>query len=183
MKPLFTAMPSKLLYFNYADIPASRAGAIEPVDNGCFVLPVQQAFIRNRRIMPSTTKMLMLLNGWAGKGGPIHTTQGAIARKLGYSVRQVQRMFADAEREGYLKYAKRKCRMGWIIGVTIYLRQARVLKKKTAVTRKNWDTTQESDINGNFYLDNKIDDDLSDRLRRLGQSMGIDYDEIINPDG
>ena len=52
--------------------------------------------------MDSTARMVSLLAGWAGQGTAIETTQGIIARHIGKSVRQVQRMLLDAWREGYL---------------------------------------------------------------------------------
>lgn len=92
-----------------------------PPDNGTYVLPVKQSFIKDARLMPGTRIMLALLTGWAGRGEPLQTTEGSIAKHLRRSVRQVYRYLQDAAREGYLRYAYTKNRMGLITGLKIYL--------------------------------------------------------------
>src|SRR4029077_7364588 len=72
-------------------------------------------------LMPGTRIMLALLTGWAGKGGTLPLTERAIAKHLQRSVRQVFRYLQDAAREGYLRYAYTKSRMGMITGLKIYL--------------------------------------------------------------
>ncbi len=49
-----------------------------PTDNGSYVLPVKQSFVRDARLMPGTRIMLTLLTGWAGTGRPLETTEGTI---------------------------------------------------------------------------------------------------------
>ena len=156
-------------------IPARRAQAIEPVDNGAFILPIKQSFIKNRRIMDSTARLVALLSGWAGQGGPVETTQGILAKHIGKSVRQVQRMLADAMREGYLVYAYTKSRIGMITGIKIYLRLERIRKQKGDEKRRNPATTKTSDTNGN-YINYKKDEGLTERLKRLSQAMGVEYE-------
>lgn len=92
-----------------------------PEDNGTFVLPIKQCFIRNARLMPGTRCMLTLLAGWAGRGGALELTETTIARHIGRSVRQVYRYLKDAAREGYLRYGYTKCRLGMITGLRIWL--------------------------------------------------------------
>lgn len=92
-----------------------------PVDTGAFILPLKQSVIKNARLMPGTRCMLALLAGWTGRGGPLEVTQATIAKHLGRSVRQVYRYLQDAAREGYLRYAYTKCRLGMITGLRIYL--------------------------------------------------------------
>src|SRR4029077_6445095 len=72
-------------------------------------------------LMPGTRIMLALLTGWAGKGGPLQLTERTIAKHLRRSVRQVFRYLQDAAREGYLRYAYTKNRMGMRTGLKIYL--------------------------------------------------------------
>ncbi len=91
-----TLLPSRGGGRNFGYVPPSRAKAIEPEDNGLFILPMKQCFMKNRRIMDSTARMVSLLAGWAGQGTSIETTQGIIAKHIGKSVRQVQRMLLDA---------------------------------------------------------------------------------------
>lgn len=92
-----------------------------PEDNGAYVLPIKQSFVKDARLMPGTRIMLALLTGWAGKGGPLQLTERTIAKHLQRSVRQVFRYLQDAAREGYLRYAYTKNRIGMITGLKIYL--------------------------------------------------------------
>jgi hypothetical protein len=92
-----------------------------PADNGTYVLPMKQSFIKDARLMPGTRIMLALLTGWAGRGEPLQTTEGTIAKHLRRSVRQTYRYIQDAAREGYLRYAYTKNRVGLITGLKIYL--------------------------------------------------------------
>lgn len=164
------------LYNNkrFDTVPQSRANAIEPIDNGSFILPIKQAFIKNRRIMDSTARLIALISGWAGQGAPIETTQGILAQHIGKSVRQVQRMLNDAVREGYLTYAYTKSRIGMITGIKIYLNFQRIRKQKGTIKRRKPATTKTTDTNGNYIL-NKKDKGIEEQLRKLGQAMGIDY--------
>ena len=128
----------------------------EPSDT--FVLPLRQSFLKDPRLMPGTTRMLCLLAGWYGRGGPLHTTLGVIARHLGRSTRQVQRYLQDAVEEGYLYYTKRADRLGYVIGLKIGLNIAALFASKRATrsqkTRSDGAgspriraTTQKSDTN------------------------------------
>ncbi len=160
---------------NFGYVPPSRANAKEPEDNGLFILPMKQCFMKNRRIMDSTARMVSLLAGWAGQGAAIETTQGIIARHIGKSVRQVQRMLLDAWREGYLTYSYTKDRIGLITGIKIFLKFPRVLKKKFVKTRRKPDTTFMSDTNRNINIYRKKDIEVGDRLQRLAQTMGLEH--------
>jgi len=62
-----------------------------PEDNGTFVLPLKQSFIKDARLMPGTRCMLAMLAGWAGQGAPLELTESTIAKHLGRSIRQVYR--------------------------------------------------------------------------------------------
>ncbi len=173
---------SGLLHFNqtpsqrrFDPVPPKRAAAIKPIDDGTFILPLQQSFIKNNRIMSSTCRLIALLSGWAGQGAPIETTQGILAKHIGRSVRQVQRMLNDACREGYLSYSYTKSRIGMITGIKIFLRLGFIRKSKPSkqVERPiNQGTTQRSDTNGNPLYYTK-DTDLESRLRSLSRAMGM----------
>lgn len=168
-------LPSRAGGRNFGFVPPSRAKAIEPDDNGSFILPMKQCFMKNRRIMDSTARMVSLLAGWAGQGIAIETTQGIIAKHIGKSVRQVQRMLLDAWREGYLTYSYTKNRIGMITGIKVFLRFPRILKEKSVKTRTKPATTFTSDTNRNRYINKKKDDGVGDRLRIMAKTMGIEY--------
>lgn len=161
----------------FSRVPSSRAEAIEPEDNGTFILPMKQSFMKNRRIMDSTARMLAMLAGWAGHGNALETTQGIVARHIGKSVRTVQRMLHDAWREGYLTYAYTKNRRGMITGIRIFLRLPRILKEKKPVTaarrRRKQGATFVSDTNGNIDIKREIDPEIMARLERFAQSAGL----------
>ncbi len=159
----------------FGNVPLSRSKAIEPVDKGTYILPLKQSFMKNRRIMDSTARLVALISGWAGQGGPIKTTQGILAKHMGKSVRQVQRMLKDAWREGYLTYAYTKNRIGMITGICIYLRFERIRRCSRAIEdRRKVATTSMADTNGNRSL-NRKDSAVEDRLRQLSIAMGLPY--------
>ena len=158
-------------------VPSSRAEAIEPEDNGTFILPMKQSFMKNRRIMDSTARMLAMLAGWAGHGHALETTQGIVARHIGKSVRTVQRMLHDAWREGYLTYAYTKNRRGMITGIRIFLRLQRILKEKKPVKpaqkRRIPGATSVADTNRNIDIKREVDPEIMARLERFAQSVGL----------
>lgn len=158
----------------FDDVPKSRSRAVEPRDNGAFIRPIKQSFIKNRRIMHSTARLIALLSGWSGYGQPIETTQGILAKHMQMSVRQIQRMLNDAIREGYLRMAYTKNRIGMITGIKLYLRFERIRKPKGVKIRRNLGTSMLPPNNGNnsFY---KKDEALDERLRSLAGSMGVVY--------
>ncbi len=170
-----TVLPSRGGGRNFGFVPPSRAKAIEPEDNGLFILPMKQCFMKNRRIMDSTARMISLLAGWAGQGIAIETTQGIIANHIGKSVRQVRRMLLDAWREGYLTYSYTKNRKGMITGIKVFLRFPRILKEKTMQTRRNQVRPLTSDTNRNKYINNRNDSGVGDRLRRMAKAMNLEY--------
>ncbi|MBT8036675.1 MAG: hypothetical protein KJO21_03935 [Verrucomicrobiae bacterium] len=161
----------------FPTIPSSRAEAIEPEDNGTFILPMKQSFMKNRRIMDSTARMLAMLAGWAGHGQALETTQGIVARHIGKSVRTVQRMLLDAWREGYLTYAYTKNRRGMITGIRVFLRLQRILKEKKPVVsarkRRNPGATPVADTNRNIDIKREKDPEIMARLERFAQSAGL----------
>lgn len=158
----------------FDDVPNSRNRAVEPYDNGAFIRPLKQSFIKNKRIMHSTARLIALLSGWSGYGQPIETTQGILAKHMSMSVRQIQRMINDAIREGYLRMAYTKNRIGMITGIKLYLRFQKIRKPKNEEIRRNLGTTMASYTNGNnsFY---KKDNEVDERLRSLASSMGVVY--------
>ncbi len=141
-----------------------RCFRARPKDNGTYVLPVKQSFIKDARLMPGTRIMLTLLTGWAGRGEPLETTQGTIAGHLGRSVRQVFRYLKDAAREGYLRYAYTKNRLGMITGLKIYLcfplLRADVKRKARGANPPNPARTPVADTNtlikDSYLMDEKV---------------------------
>ena len=158
----------------FDSVPKTRSRAVEPRDNGAFILPLKQCFMKNRRIMHSTARLIALVSGWAGQGAPIETTQGILAKHMSMSVRQIQRMLNDAIREGYLRMAYTKNRMGMITGIILYLRFERIRKPNNIKIRRNLGTTMASYTNGNNSI-YKEDNVLENRLMQLAHSMGIKY--------
>lgn len=163
-----------------------RKGLRRPETSDLFVLPLRQSFLKDPRLMPGTTRMLCLLAGWYGRGGPLNTTLGVIARHLGRSVRQVQRYIQDAAEEGYLYYSKRADRMGYVIGLKIGLNVAAIFApKKTGESGKRGvrrvtslvgqATTQESATNEKpIYIRGQIGD-YERQMMALMDSAGLDY--------
>src|ERR1700686_2929169 len=145
-----------------------------PKDNGAYVLPVKQSFIKDARLMPGTRCMLALLTGWAGRGEPLQITQGTIAKHLRRSVRQVFRYLQDAARDGYLRYAYTKNRMGMITGLKIYLSFPLLrpdLKRKPRPAPANPARTLTSDTNTLIKDSYLIDPELGARLDSLRQAI------------
>jgi hypothetical protein len=161
-----------------------RKSMVVPHDNNAFVKPIKQCFVRNPRLMPMTKLMLTLLSGWAGQGGCISTTTGAIGRNLSRCRRQVFRYLQDAKEEGFLTYTRRKDRMGRYIGIRIWLTFAAIRHdfrkkvKKDRKTAENIDVTHKSEINNNLYLNKGNDEELWKALERFGSSMGYELPEI-----
>ena len=140
-----------------------------PVDNGAFVLPLKQSFIKDARLMPGTRCMLALLVGWAGKGRELKTTQKVLGKHLGRSTRQVFRYLKDAVRAGYLTYNYTKNRIGAIIGIKIFLSfdLLRPNLKKKPENPGNKDQTQRSDTNTYLKDSYNIDVELEEKLDRF----------------
>lgn len=145
-----------------------------PTDNGNYVLPVKQSFIKDARLMPGTRIMLLLLTGWGGRGEPLQTTQGTIAKHLRRSVRQVFRYIKDAAREGYLTYAYTKNRLGMITGLKIYLSFSLLrpnLKRKPRAKPAIPARTHMADTNTLIKDSYLIDAKLGASLERLWNAM------------
>ena len=155
-----------------------RKSLDKSLDNGTFVLPLKQSFIRDARIMPGTMRMLALLAGWVGKGdrAVIDTTKGILGKHLGRGVRQIYRYLQDAMEEGYLLYACTKNRLGYITGIKIWLNTGPIRKTsntKTSKNPRNLDRTQRADTNEKYILNKGKDPDLWKRLERLAHTAGF----------
>jgi hypothetical protein len=156
-----------------------------PADNGAYVLPIRQSFVKDARLMPGTRVMLALLTGWAGRGEPLQTTQGTIAKHLRRSVRQIFRYLKDAAREGYLTYAYTKNRLGMITGLKIYLsfRLLRPnLKRKPRAKPAIPARTHMADTNTLIKDSYLIDHELGARLDGLWKAIQRDRNVIPFPD-
>lgn len=140
-----------------------------PQDNGTFILPLKQSFMKDARLMPGTRCMLAMLAGWAGQGAPLELTESTIAKHIGRSVRQVYRYLQDAMREGYLRYFHTKNRMGMITGIKVWLTfdLIRSVKPKTGKTRRNQGQTHRSDINKTNKYTYRKDPELEQKLEHL----------------
>lgn len=144
-----------------------------PVDNGTYILPLKQSFIKDARLMPGTRCMLALLVGWAGHGRGLQLTQARIAKHLGRSVRQVYRYLKDAADNGYLTYNYTKTRIGMITGISVFLRLDRLKPKKKERPGKvvNQARTQESDTNATSFNSYVYDDELEKKLKSFELAM------------
>ena len=166
-----------------------RKSLARPPTTKRFVLPVRQSFVMDARLMPGTTRLLMLLAGWGGSGRPIDTTLGALGRNLSRSSRQIQRYLRDAAEEGYLYFRKITNRFGYVVGLRISLcksaifaatkeepqtqEQRRWKDDYAAARHRKQATTQESHINKNIYIYLDTNDSLDKKLASLGDSLGI----------
>ncbi len=157
-----------------------RKAMISPVDDGSFVKPIKQCFVRNPRTMPMTRLMLILLAGWNGKGGIIETTTGTIARNLSRSRRMVFNYLQDAVEHGFLIYTRKKDRMGYYVGIRITLNtqairrtfQKRKPIKNEQKTAENHDVKLIADTNYNYILNKEEKDPIMEALARIAVNMG-----------
>lgn len=152
-----------------------------PKDNGAYIKPIKQSFLRDPRLMPMTRMMLILLSGWDGAGRSIETTVGAIAEHLCRSRRMVHHYLQDASRLGYLTYSRKKDRIGYYIGIRVFLNFEMIrksFKKKPFSIQSAVKTQPESDMkliadtNKNLFKDTKIDDEIMKTLARIALRAG-----------
>ena len=155
-----------------------RKSMLAPPEQGTFVKPIKQCFIKNPRLSPMTRIMLTLLTGWAGKGGPIETTTGIVGKHLSRCRRQVYRLLKDAEEEGYLYYTRTKDAIGRFTGIKIYLNFGAIrfktfhrkgeLPEKPAPRRG----TLKSETNPKVLYNTNNDSELWEHLAKLAHTMG-----------
>jgi len=149
---IFASLPTELqMQMEEGSNKPQRKFTQKPDDNGSYILPLKQSFMKDVRLMPGTRCMISLLVGWAGQGRDLNLTQGTIAKHIGRSVRQVYRYLKDAAEEGYLTYNYTKNRIGMITGIKVFL--SFDLLRPTIKKRKFQARTQGA--NTNTYL-NKI---------------------------
>jgi hypothetical protein len=180
MRHLSSSLALLPYYASPADNHLQRKKNIRPPTDGTFVLPINQSLVKDARMSPGTTRMIILLAGWSGGGRPLETTLGIIGKHLGRSARQVQRYLRDAAEEGYLYFKKVVNRLGYVIGLRIVLCKAAIFASKRkastpkpAAPRRIPATTYESDTNKNTYIFLSADDPLDHKLTSLGLVMGI----------
>jgi len=158
-----------------------RKSMIAPSDNGSFVKPIKQSFIRNPRLSPMTRVLLTLLSGWSGSGEAIKTTTGILGKYITRSRRTVFSLLKDAVEEGYLTYVRTKCRLGKYTGIKIYLNFAAIRftgfakKKETPEISRSSRGKFSADTNTKQLLSkNNTQDDtqLWDRLAKLAHTAG-----------
>lgn len=171
--------------YSTSDSQLRRKQLGAPVDNGTFIKPLKQCFVRNPRLMPGTRIMLAILSGWSGHGRAIETTMCSIGKQLSRSRRQIFRYLKDAAEEGYILYSRTKNRLGYITGIKIWLNLAALRHEydhykhhKQAEYRRNQAVTQKAHINSNYLLIDQIDEGIDATLRSFAHSLGYNY-----PDG
>ena len=87
---IFASLPTALqMQMEEGSNKPQRKFTQKPDDNGSYILPLKQSFMKDVRLMPGTRCMISLLVGWAGQGRDLNLTQGTIAKHIGRSVRQV----------------------------------------------------------------------------------------------
>lgn len=168
---------------DYDPTKLRRKNLVAPTDNGTFVKPLKQCFVKNPRLMPMSKIMLTLLVGWAGQGGSLKTTTGIIGKHLSRCRRQVFRYLQDAVEEGYLSYSRTKDKIGRYIGIKIWLNFGAIQhqnKRKSKKTAENIDVTHTSETNDKYILDSTKDKELWNKLSRLASSLGY-LNEKITP--
>jgi hypothetical protein len=163
-----------VLEWDITDLPRRYFFQRPAADKGSYVLPLRQSFIKDARLMPGTRIMLALLVGWAGTGRPLETTQPTLAKHLQRSVRQVFRYLKDAAREGYLRYAYTKNRLGMITGLKIYLSFPLMrpdLKRKPCPKPAKPARTHRADTNTLIKDSYLIDEKLGAGLEKLWNAI------------
>lgn len=166
-----------------------RKQLMRPPTTGKFVLPIRQSLVMDVRLMPGTLRMLALLAGWAGHGGPLDTNLSVIGKHLGRSARQVQRYLKDAAEEGYLYVRQRVNRLGYVIGLRISLCRAAIYapkkERRVEADRRGFDpaqkriipaTTDASDTNENISIRLEKSDPFERQLMGLCERLGLDYE-------
>lgn len=163
-----------------------RKGFVRPEPSKLFVLPVRQSFVKDSRIMPGTSRLILLLAGWSGRNPDIFTTLGTLGKHLGRSARQIQRYLKDAAEEGYLYFGYRKDRLGYITGLKIRLNPAAVFAPKRSLEKardkakrrrsaETRDTTFESGTNEKLFIIKGEMDAFNRNLLRICKENGWKY--------
>ena len=151
-------------------------------DDGTFIKPLKQCFMRNPRLRPMTRVMLSLLSGWngAGKGG-VKTTTSIIAKHLSRSRRMVFNYLQEAVEEGYLFYTKITDKMGYYIGIKVFLNFRAIRKSfkkpehkdvSMQETHKIRDVKYSSERNTNSINKIEKDEELKEVLTRMALKIG-----------
>jgi len=168
--PLFVGEPDPSL--------PRRKNMAAPAQEGLFVKPLRQDFVRNPRAMPMTRIMLAMLSGWAGHGGCIETTVGILGRHIGRCRRQVFRYLKDALEEGFLVYSRTKDRVGRYTGIRIWLnfaaiRHTRAQGPKVSKTAGSLGVTLKSETKEKHIYNGVEDSEMSLALERMALSLGL----------
>ena len=172
----------------HADGLPRRKQLFRPVDDGTFVLPLKQSFIKDPRCMPGTKIMVAMLTGWAGTQQSIVTSMRVIGEHLNRSTRQVYRYLQEAMEEGYLLYCQVKNRLGYITGIKIWINRPAIRRKTrkfgpvAARPRRNPGMTQKSDINEKKFNSTHEDPEIKAAPDRFWKAMtpSIDYGNAID---
>lgn len=141
-----------------------------PADDGTFIRPLKQSFMKDPRLAPGTKVMLSVLMGWAGNGQKLQLTKATIGKHIDRSVRQVYRYIQEAAREGYLRYGRTKDRLGYITGLWITLSFDLIRKpapRRQVPGQRNRARPLRSENKETNILYTKKDHELEHRLDRL----------------
>lgn len=164
-----------------------------PKQTGAYIKPLKASFVNDARLSPMTRLMLIMLAGWDGSGrGGLETTIGTIAENLKRSRRMVFHYLKDAARLGYLSYSRKKNRIGYYIGIRIYLNFDLIRKSFAQKTTESRQSTPESqvfrdvkyhaDTKKNILLSKKLDTELMVSLARFANSAGFLEPTLIQND-
>lgn len=183
-----SSIPSIQQYKPYTDKPSiayqpKRKQLEAPQDDGRFILPMKQSFMMNPRLGNGVKIMLSILLGLGGNECVIKTTTITIGKMMNRSRRTIYTYIQEAVEEGYLTYSKLKSRMGYYIGLKIYLnyqaiRKSKTVKKETKQPQKNLKTAETSDgketsqINRNININKQKDKELMASLTRFALELG-----------
>lgn len=154
-----------------------------PADDGTFILPMKQSFMKNPRLGHGTKIMLSILLGLNGAGGVLKITTGTIGKMMNRTRRTIYSYIQEAVEEGYLTYSKLKSRIGYYIGLKIYLNRMALMKSKNKPsneekpltlpkTAESSDVQFSSEINRNINNTIKDDKELMEKLTSFALEIG-----------
>lgn len=151
-----------------------------PIDNGTFVRPIKQCFIKILRLLPGTKTLFSLLAGWGGHDA--QNDRSYPGRHPSRSTRQIYRYLIDAREEGYLFWTQTVNRSGYVNGVKIWLNFAAIFagkREKKPKTLTIQAKTLVAETNENIYIDRGADERFQKKLVAICERNGIDPPSLI----
>lgn len=183
-----SSIPSIQQFKPFTDKPSisfqpKRKQLEAPQDDGTFILPMKQSFMKNPRLGHGVKIMLSILLGLGGNECVIKITTGTLGSMMNRSRRTIYSYIQEGVSEGYLTYSKLKSKIGYYIGLKIYLnykaiRKSKPIKKEVKQpttlpkTAETSDVQFSSEINRNININNQKDKELMATLTRFALEIG-----------